>query len=76
MRNGAHNWARNPHLVSDIKKKHSVRLHVITHLNRTSSLCFIFFGPQYLWIVCCLDLKLEFRSCALGLQWCGIFYNH
>jgi len=25
---------------------------------------------------CMVYLKIEFRSCARGLQWCGIFYNH
>ena len=27
-------------------------------------------------IVCCLHLKIEFRSCAKGRQWCGIFHYH
>jgi len=33
----------------------------------------IFSGPQGSWSVhyCCLHLKMEFRSCARGRQWCG-----
>jgi len=34
----------------------------------------IFSGPQGSWIVCCLHLKIEFRSCARGRPWCGIFH--
>jgi len=29
-------------------------------------------GPQGSWIVCCLHLKKEFRSCARGHQWCDM----
>ena len=38
----------------------------------------IFSGPQGSWSVnvCCLPLKMEFRSCARGRQWCGIFHYH
>ena len=38
----------------------------------------IFFGPQGSWSVhvCCLHLKMEFRSCARGRQWCGIIHNY
>jgi len=31
---------------------------------------------QRSWIVCCLHLEKEFRSCARGSQWCGIHHNH
>jgi len=36
----------------------------------------IFSGPQGSWSahVCCLHLKMEFRSCARGCQWCGIIH--
>jgi len=35
-------------------------------------------SPQGSWIVCCnsLQLKIEFRSCARGRQWCGIFHYY
>ena len=39
----------------------------------------IFFsGPQGSWSVhvCCLHLKMEYRSCARGLQWCGIIHYY
>jgi len=38
----------------------------------------IFSGPQGLWSVhaCCLNLKMEFRSCARGRQWCGIIHYY
>jgi len=42
---------------------------------RTTLLCsHIFSGPQGSWSVhvCCLHLKMEFRSCARGHQWLGI----
>jgi len=37
-----------------------------------------FSGPQESWSVhvCCLHLKMEFRSCTRGRQWCGIIYCH
>jgi len=28
------------------------------------------------WLYVCLHLKIEFRSCARGRQWCAIFYCH
>ena len=34
-----------------------------------------FSGPQGPLTVC-LHLKMEFRSCARGRQWCGIFHYH
>jgi len=40
---------------------------------RTSSLCS---SPQGSCIVCCLHLKMEFRSCARGRQWCGIIHYY
>jgi len=43
---------------------------------RTASVCSYFSGPQGSWVVCCLHLKIEFRSCARRRQWCGIFYYH
>ena len=38
----------------------------------------IFSGPQGSWSVhvCCLHLKIEFRSCARGRQWCGIIHYY
>ena len=33
----------------------------------------IFSGPQRQWIVCCLHLKIGFRSSAQGRQWRSIF---
>jgi len=44
---------------------------------RTTSLCsHIFSGPQGSWSVhvCCLHLKMEFRSFTRGRQWCGIIH--
>jgi len=28
------------------------------------------------WLFVCLHLKMKFRSCAKGRQWCAIFYYH
>ena len=36
----------------------------------------IFLGPQGSWIVWCLYLKIQFRFCAWGHQWCGIIHDH
>ena len=38
----------------------------------------IFSGPQGSWSVhvCCLHLKMEFRSCARGRQVCGIIHYY
>jgi len=48
--------------------KHSVLL---------SSLCsHIFLVLRDHWLYVCLHLKMEFRSCARGRQWCGIFHYH
>ena len=35
-------------------------------------------GPQGSWsvYVCCLHLKMEFRLCARGCQWCGIIHYY
>jgi len=44
---------------------------------RTSSLCshiFLVLRDHRLYV--CLHLKMEFRSCARGRQWCGIFHYH
>ena len=37
-----------------------------------------FSGPQGSWSVhvCCLHLKMEFRSCVRGHQWCGIIHYY
>ena len=44
---------------------------------RTSSLCsHIFLVLRDHWLYVCLHLKMEFRSCARGRQWCGIFHYH
>jgi len=44
---------------------------------RTSSLCsLIFLVLRDQWLYVCLHLKMEFRSCARGRQWCGIFHYH
>jgi len=38
----------------------------------------LFSGPQGSWSVhvCCLHLKMEFRSCTRGRQWCGVMLNY
>jgi len=36
----------------------------------------LYFSGQKSCIVCCLHLKIEFRSSARGRQWCGIFYHY
>jgi len=42
---------------------------------RTLSLCsHIFLVLRDHWLYVCLHLKMEFRSCARGRQWCGIFH--
>jgi len=44
---------------------------------RTSSLCsHIFLVLRDHWLYVCLHLKMEFRSCARGRQWCDIFHYH
>jgi len=44
---------------------------------RTSSMCsHIFLVLRDHWLYVCLHLKMEFRSCARGRQWCGIFHYH
>jgi len=44
---------------------------------RPSSLCsHIFLVLRDHWLYVCLHLKMEFRSCARGLQWCGIFHYY
>ena len=44
---------------------------------RTSSLCsHIFLVLRDHWLYACLHLKMEFRTCARGRQWCGIFHYH
>jgi len=40
----------------------------------TLSLCsYELSGPQGSWIVCCLHLKIEFRSCARGVSGVAFF---
>ena len=42
---------------------------------RTTSLCsciFLVLSDH----VCCLHLKMEFRLCARGRQWCGIIHYY
>jgi len=36
----------------------------------------IFSGPRGSWIICCLHVRKEFRSCDRGRQWCGILHYH
>jgi len=43
----------------------------------SSSLCsHIFLVLRDHWLYVCLHLKMEFRSCARGRHWCGIFHYH
>jgi len=51
---------------------------LIIQMTSTTSLCSHIFGPQGSWSVhvCCLHLKMEFRSCTRGRQWCGIIHYY
>ena len=42
------------------------------------TLALYFSGPQRSWSVhvCCLHLKMEFRSCSRRRQWCGIIHYY
>ena len=48
------------------------------HLDTEPTDILVFSGPQGSWSVhvCCLLLKMEFRSCARGRQWCGIIHYY
>ena len=64
------------HLISkDIRWIISYKYRLLSELNSWLHCVVIFSGPQGPLTVS-IHLKMEFRSCARGCQWCGIFHYH